>query len=245
MAKIGSCYEASFSPDGSRIAFLSDLSGLPQVWTVSRDGGWPDKVTALDDPVRDVSWSPDGAWLALSVAPGGGMNTQIYLVRPEGTGLRLLTAGGKDNNWLGPWSHDGQYLALSSNREDDESMDCYLADTRTGELRRIARNRGTGRVTDISRDARWAIVQRVVHRSDANLILMNLESGEETVLTPHEGPGSFGAGTFSPDGRRCTLPPTRTETRQPSPGSRSMEQGSPGRSRCWRSGTTLSWIAFR
>src|SRR5919206_2841724 len=94
MAKIGMCLGASFSPDGGRIAFLSDLSGLPQAWIVPRDGGWPEKVTAFDDPVRIVSWSPDGSWLALSVAPGGGMNTQIYLVRPDGTELRLLTEGG-------------------------------------------------------------------------------------------------------------------------------------------------------
>jgi dipeptidyl aminopeptidase/acylaminoacyl peptidase len=133
------------------------------------------------------------------------MNTQLYLVRPNGTDLRLLTEGGKDNNWLGPWSADGRFLALSSNRENPDAMDCYLADTETGRLRLIARNEGTGRVFDLSRDGRYAIVHRVAHRSDANLFLIDLQTGAETVLSPHEGPGSFDEARFAPDGRTIYL----------------------------------------
>ena len=59
MARIRSANSPAFSPDGNTIAFISDLNGLPQVWTVSSQGGWPDLVTALDDPVSGLSWSPD------------------------------------------------------------------------------------------------------------------------------------------------------------------------------------------
>ena len=90
MAKIGFVSSPSFSPDGTRVAFLSNLSGSPQVWIVSSAGGWPDQVTAFDDPVNAVRWSPDGRWLALQVAPGGGLNERIELVRPDGTELRQL-----------------------------------------------------------------------------------------------------------------------------------------------------------
>lgn len=51
MAKIGACHSPSFSPDGARLAFISNLGGLPQVWTVSSEGGWPELVTTLEDPV--------------------------------------------------------------------------------------------------------------------------------------------------------------------------------------------------
>src|SRR5271168_3012357 len=74
MARVGSCFSPSFSPDGQRLAVICDLSGTPQVWITATDGGWPTQVTALDDPVTGVDWSPAGNWLAIAVAPGGGMN---------------------------------------------------------------------------------------------------------------------------------------------------------------------------
>ena len=95
LAKVGSCSSPAFSPDGRQIAFVSNLSGLPQIWKVASSGGWPEMVTALEDPVGSVTWSPDGAWLAFNLAPGGGMNEQIYLVRPDGTGMRRLTPGAR------------------------------------------------------------------------------------------------------------------------------------------------------
>src|SRR3954453_19597344 len=130
-AKIRTCWSPSLSSDGRRIAFISDLTGVPQVWTVAAEGGWPDLVTALDDQVLEVKWSPDGEWLAFVLAPGGGMNQQVYVVHPDGNALRRLTDGGAENNWLGPWSHDGAKLAIASNRRAGSAMDVYLVDIAT------------------------------------------------------------------------------------------------------------------
>jgi dipeptidyl aminopeptidase/acylaminoacyl peptidase len=200
MAKIRGCWSPSFSPDGTRLAFVSDLNGLPQVWTVATEGGWPELVTALEDPVSSVAWSPAGEWLAFSLAPGGGMNGQVYLVRPDGAGLRCLTDGGKENNALGPWTHDGSALAISSNRRTAEAIDAYLVALPGGELRLVAENRGIGHLADVSRDMRRAVLYRMVNRSDNDLFLIDLATRQEWRLTPHEGPGSFGGGRFSPDG---------------------------------------------
>src|SRR5580765_768313 len=95
MAKIGRAASPSFSPDGKRLAYVSDQTGVPEVWVTPAEGGTPVQVTKGDDPIGRVIWSPKGEWLALSLAPGGGMNTQIYVVRPDGSGLRRLTDGGK------------------------------------------------------------------------------------------------------------------------------------------------------
>ncbi len=206
MARVGSCTGPSFSPDGKRIAFVSNLSGSPQVWVVAAEGGWPRQVTAYDDPVGGVEWSPDGAWLAFTLLPGGGLNTQIYVVRPDGGGERLLTEGGKTNNWLGPWSHDGRSLAFSSNRLGPSAMDSYLLDLeRPGEPRLVAKNPGTGTISDRSRDGRRVVLSRLESRGDNNLFLIDLETKVEALLTPHAPPASFSGGRFSPDGRTVYL----------------------------------------
>lgn len=41
----GSDYVPSWSPDGRRLFFISDRSGLPQIWTVSVNGGEPTQLT--------------------------------------------------------------------------------------------------------------------------------------------------------------------------------------------------------
>ena len=205
MAKVGSAGSPSFSSDGSRIAFVTNISGLPQVWTMPTAGGYPSLVTSFDDPVGFVTWSPDGQWLAFNVAPGGGFNEQIYVVRPDGTGLRRLTDGGKAGNFLGDWSPDGRFIAFSSNVRDPSARDSYLIDVATGQSRMVAQNRGIGSIDAISRDGKYAIINRLVNRGNNNLYLVNLSDSKETLLTAHDGPGEFDGISFSPDGRSIYL----------------------------------------
>jgi dipeptidyl aminopeptidase/acylaminoacyl peptidase len=204
MAKIGNATSPSFSPDGKLIAYITNLSGVPQVWVVDAAGGYPQLVTAFDDPVNNVAWSPDGAWIAFSLAPGGGMNEQVYLVHPDGTGVKRLTSGGKETNRLGPWFYDGSFLVLGSNARSADAIDSYVYDVATGLPRLVTQNRGIGAFDDVTRDKKRALLNRLVNRGDNNLFLVDLANGKETLLTPHEGPGSFN-GVFAKDGRAVYL----------------------------------------
>jgi dipeptidyl aminopeptidase/acylaminoacyl peptidase len=204
MARIGASRSPSFSPDGKRIAFISNLTGAPQVWTVDASGGWPTLVTSFDDPVGGVQWSPDGRWIAFTIAPGGGMNTQVYLVKPDGTGLKRLTAGGKETNRLDGFSYDGRTLMLGSNSRTGAAIDDYLYDVESGKMDLSTRNPGIGGYHELSRDGRLALLNRLRYRGSNDLFIVDLATKKETLLTPHDGPGSF-AGAFSPDGRTVYL----------------------------------------
>src|SRR5512140_1644975 len=199
MSRVGFSRSPSFSPDGKTIAFVSNLSGLPQVWTVPAAGGFPRMVTSFDDPVGGVEWSPDGSWIAFSLAPGGGMNTQVFLVKPDGTGLRRLTDGGKETNRLGGFRHDGKRLVLGSNRRTGIGIDAYVYDVEAGRLDLVSEIAGTGGFEDLSRDGKRALLNRLRYRGSNDLYLVDLATKKETLLTPHEGPGTFN-GVFSPDG---------------------------------------------
>ncbi|MBC8647364.1 MAG: S9 family peptidase, partial [Thermoanaerobaculia bacterium] len=118
--------------------------------------------------------------------------------------LRRLTPGGKDNNRLGVWSRDGKLLTIGSSRRTPAAIDAYVVDVATGDLRLVSENPGTGGFSDLTPDRRLALLNRVVARGDNNLYLVDVASRKETLLTPHEGPGSF-FGSFSPDGKSVYL----------------------------------------
>jgi dipeptidyl aminopeptidase/acylaminoacyl peptidase len=204
MARIGRAFAPSFSPDGKRIAFVSDLNGVPQIWIVPAAGGQPTMVSGGDDPVGRVVWSPMSDWLAFSQAPGGGMNTQIYVVRPDGTGLKRLTDGGKETNNLGGWTHDGRRLMAGSNRANPSAIDAYLVDPATGDRALVSDNKGLQTLEDVSRDGSLALISRLRSRGDNDLYVMNLRTHAETLATPHDPPGSF-SGALAPDGRTIYL----------------------------------------
>ena len=46
MARIGRASSPSFSPDGKRMTFVSDSSGIPQVWIAPIEGEAPTQVIA-------------------------------------------------------------------------------------------------------------------------------------------------------------------------------------------------------
>ncbi len=197
MAKIGFAGSPLFSPDGRRIAYLTNITGSPQVWAVPADGGYPEQITAFDDPVTALEWSPSGEWIAVQVAPGGGLNSQIYIVHPDGTGVRRITEGGEENNWLGKWTPDSKAVALSSNRRSAEAMDCWLVDLVAGTMRMIAQNSGIGRVTDISSDGKYALINRVRSRGDNDVYRVSLTAPkQEILLTKHNPPALFGDARF-------------------------------------------------
>jgi dipeptidyl aminopeptidase/acylaminoacyl peptidase len=200
MAKVSSSNSPSLSPDGRRVAFLSNRGPLPQVWISEIEGGTePKQVGTFEDPVTDVEWSPDGQWLALLVAPGGGLNQQIFLMHPDGSGVQRITSGGKENNTLAGWS--GKLLRYSSSHDSPGSLEPWIYDSASGKSRKVAASSGVSALTDVSRDGRWAVVGRVASRGDNNLYLVDLTKGQEILLTPHDPPCQFGGGRLSPDGR--------------------------------------------
>lgn len=186
MGAIGYSYGGVFSPDGQRMAFITNASGVPNVWMAGTDGSGLKQVTHSEDQVNGVSWHPVNDTLAVDIAPGGGLNRQLYLLPAQGGEMKMITAGGKVNNWLVGWSDDGRYLSYSSNAESEAGMDCWLHDTETGENRLIAKNQGIGWCL-LSPDATQAVVWRMVSRGNTNLYLVDVKSGTEQLLTPHVG----------------------------------------------------------
>lgn len=69
-----------FSPDGSRLAFLSDRDKPTCLWVMPLDGGEPRRLTDREGNVKDFDWSPDGRRIAYAYHP---LNEREKLERDE------------------------------------------------------------------------------------------------------------------------------------------------------------------
>ncbi len=199
LARIQSATSPTLSPDGRRVAYLSNASGSPQIWVRAVGGGAARQVTDLPDPVGSVFWSPTADRLAYTVAPGGGLNTQTWVVNADGTAPKRLTPGGKENSALYGWTRDGRRLMADSNKDHPAARDAALIDVDTGAWTMLVSDKGLNSLADVRGDR--ATVGRLRGRGDVNAYLIDMKTGAETLLTPHEGQAETDWGELSPDGR--------------------------------------------
>src|SRR5215210_89752 len=81
--KIRGAWGASWSPDGRRLAFLTEITGVPQVWEVSggADGpSWPEQLTFYEERVSGAEYSPADDRLLFGMDVGGNERTQLFLL---------------------------------------------------------------------------------------------------------------------------------------------------------------------
>ncbi len=124
----------SFTADGKHIAFLANITGVPQVWRVTESTEasvvhWPEQLTWGADRVMGVwaSPSPGDNRLLYTRDTGGNENAQLFLLSPD-TGEELNLSAGYERamHLFGAWSPDGKQILFAANRRDPRLFDLYV-----------------------------------------------------------------------------------------------------------------------
>ena len=106
----------SWSPDGSKIVFSSDMHGQwgSNIYVMDSDGTNITRLTKQDSSDMSPSWSPDGSKIAFISDMHGQMFTNIYVMDSDGTNITRLTT--KRNCWdeFPSWSPDGEKILFES-----------------------------------------------------------------------------------------------------------------------------------
>ena len=77
-----------FSPDGTKIAYISNIDGDFEIYVVNAGGSEPIKITDNTAQDADPSWSPDGQTIVFSSDRSG--EWELYIMRADGSDAELL-----------------------------------------------------------------------------------------------------------------------------------------------------------
>ncbi len=201
---IRAAHSPTWNAAGTHIAFLTNITGFPQVWQVPREGGWPDPLTFRPDRITFAAYSPTGERLIFGEDAGGNERTQFYLLEPGRPEIPLTQAPRVFHVW-GDWAPDGERIAYASNARHPRYFDVYLMDVRTRESTRVWTSDETTHALRFSPDGRYLLLQRNNTNLDNDLFLLDLTTGKRRHLTPHTDEAHYAFPHFTPDGRSLYL----------------------------------------
>ncbi|MGH6631133.1 MAG: hypothetical protein ACREB3_15510, partial [Burkholderiales bacterium] len=157
-----------FSPDGKRIAFVSDLSGADNVWLADSDGGNPTQLTSEK--------------AALFVSPIWTFDGQYILARNQGI-VALPVSGGTGFKFQGGSaaapSPEGRYIYF--NNRGQGGWQVYRYDRKTEASAPITGGPGGSVRPLVSRDGRYLAYSKQVDLKQL-LIIRDLRTGAERVV---------------------------------------------------------------
>jgi dipeptidyl aminopeptidase/acylaminoacyl peptidase len=200
---------SAWSPDGTKIAFISNISGRDNLWIVPAEGGWPVQLTLSNQRQVLPAWSPNGRWIAYMSDIDGNEQWDIFLVSPIDGQVLNLTNTAEISEESPAWSPDGGKLAYSVKPKDSPNYEIDVMEIATRKVTHLTTGTPKERSNFSpiwSHDGRGIVfTEQNAAEKDSNVLSADLLTGRATNLTPHPGEHNFIASDISPDGKTVLL----------------------------------------
>jgi len=201
--KIRGAWGPSWSPEARRVSFLTEITGVPQVWEVPVEGSsWPEQLTFYEERVSGAEYSPAEDRLLFGMDAGGNERTQLFLL--EDGQVTDLTRAPEAIHHSGGFSPDGGRIAYTATRRNGTDFDVFVQ-APGEEPETVWEVSGYHTISDWGPDGSFLLVSRHGSNLDNDLYRLDLGTGEATLLTPHEGDARFYGARLTPDGGSAYL----------------------------------------
>ena len=195
----------SFSPDGKRIAFVSNLTGVPLPWVVPESGGWPQPLSLASERTGQVVFSPTGRRIAFDRDRGGDEHWQILVSDWDGGNLKSYTSDPDVSHQFGQWSPGGEAFSYSANEIERRRFDVYIRHPAGPAPELVYSGVESSEPVAWTPDGKRLIVREGARSESVDLYLVDIATGTSSHLTPHAGDAAYYPFGFSVDGRTLFL----------------------------------------
>ena len=192
---------ASFNADESRILFSSNRRGVWNAYSMPVAGGeWTDVTSSDTDNSYAVSYFPADDRVLVTRDQGGNELNHLYVIEADGSERDLTPGENLKADFLG-FTADGSAFHVISNERDPRFFDVYRYDSASYERTRVYENTTGLEPAIVSGDGKWLALSQSNTTNDSDLHVVELATGQSTLVSEHEGQAAFNAQDFSPDGQ--------------------------------------------
>jgi dipeptidyl aminopeptidase/acylaminoacyl peptidase len=199
----------AWSPDGKEVVFTCNFTGRLNLWKVNSSGGWPIQLSQSDDRQSSALWSPDGTRIIFQSDRGGAETYDLFAIPANGGEIVNLTKTDQISETSPAWSPDGSLLALDYKPKTAPVTDIAVMDWGTRAVRNLTNEKTPDHLWTTkmwSADGKSVYASRVnAAFTDSSVFRIDVESGKQDEMTPHQEQARNIVSSISPDGKTLLL----------------------------------------
>ena len=190
------------SPDGSKLLYVSSVTGKPQLWVVDTAGGHPRQLT-FGLGVDGGEWTPDGTRIVYGADRGGDERYGFYSITPDGRREAELVAPGQAFTTMGDFA--GGALLYATTRRDGRAFDTWRVPLAGGRPSEVLRGR-LGLYPALANPQGTLVAMTESRGEDGNdLSLLDVRTGRERSLKKPADAARISPAAWTQDGRHLYI----------------------------------------